>query len=100
MRVWVLAVIAAVACMPAYAQSARSEADRQDSRMGLPSAGTEGANNGVGTAGSIDGQEGKASSTVSGVAGSGTSINTQGSNRGAGGAVENDPAQGGGQQRQ
>jgi hypothetical protein len=67
--------------------------------MGLPTGSGAGANNGVGTQGSLDSSPGKASSSVAGVNGSGTSFGGNGSAKGTGGAIESDPTQGGGQQR-
>lgn len=54
-----------------------------------------GANNGVGTAGSLDANPGKASSTVSGVSGGKTGFGAGSSSQGAGGKVESDPTLGG-----
>ena len=53
-----------------------------------------GANNGVGTAGSLDANPGKASSTGSGMSGGTTDFGT-GSSQGAGGKMESDPTLGG-----
>lgn len=54
-----------------------------------------GANNGVGTAGSLDSNPGKASSTVTGTNGGKTDFGAGGSNQGAGGKMESDPTLGG-----
>jgi len=72
-------------------------ADKGKATMGLPAAGTQGANNGVGTEGSINGQNGTASSTVAGAPGGTTPFKSNGN---ASGPMESDPAQGGGQQKQ
>ena len=95
MRFLLLAIPAVVVVgAAAQAQPKPSEADRQSSTMGPPSGNREGANNGIGTSGSIAGNDGKATSR----AGS-TPFNAEGGNKGAGGTMENDPALGGGQQQ-
>lgn len=71
--------------------------ESQSSTMAPPSGNRDGANNGIGTSGSLDHNDGTASSTVNG-ANSPVARGAQGSNRGAGGAIENDPALGGGKQ--
>jgi hypothetical protein len=93
MRYVVLAVLALAVAAPAGAQPKSTEAGSQSSNMGPPAGDRSGASNGVGTAGSITGNEGKATSSAAT-----TGFNAQGSNRGAGGTMENDPALGGGQQ--
>ncbi len=83
----------------ASAQAASSEAKNQSSNM-APATGNNGvANNGVGTDGSLDHDHGKASSTVAGMGGAKAGTGGD-SSKASGGPVENDPALGGGKQRQ
>jgi hypothetical protein len=70
-----------------------SEANHQSSPMTPPSGNTGPANNGPGTAGSLAHNAGSASSKASP-----STIKTDGSNSGASGPKENDPALGGGAQ--
>lgn len=79
---------------PAASKPDQSEASHQDSSMGPATGNRDGANNGVGTQGSLDSSPGKASSTVVGVHGGKTGIGS-GSSTGAGGPLESDPTQGG-----
>jgi hypothetical protein len=76
----------------AHAQS-NSEATHQSSPMAPPSGNTGPANNGAGTAGSLTHDAGSASSKATP-----STIKTDGSNSGASGPKENDPALGGGSQ--
>lgn len=100
-RLAVLTVAAAGFVAVAQAQPVPDKsADKGKETMGLPATDTAGANNGVGTAGSINGQNGSATSTVTGAAGGGTPFKGGEAGKGASGPMESDPAQGGGQQRQ
>lgn len=76
------------------------ELNHQDSNMGSGSGNTGGANNGVGTQGSLDHDAGKASSTVAGVKGGTTSFGGGESSKATGQKLESDPSQGGGKQHQ
>ena len=84
---------------PAATRPNQSESSHQDSPMGPATANQDSGNNGVGTLGSLDSSPGKATSTVAGVNGGKTGIGG-GSSKGAGGAIESDPAQGGTQKPQ
>lgn len=82
--------------VPAMAQPARPPGEPNSSNMAPPSGNRDGANNGVGTAGSINGNNGTASSTIDG---SNSSVaHPTPANVGAAGPLENDPALGGGSQ--
>ena len=81
----------------AWAQAPSSEAARQSSNMGPATGNNQGANNGVGTEGSLDQDRGKASSTVAGMGGK-AAVGNGNTGKVTGGAVESDPAQGGGTQ--
>ena len=83
---------------PALAQTGKAPGEKDSSNMGPSSGNTGGANNGVGTSGSLDHDAGKASSTVAGVNGGKTSFGGGASAPGAGGKIESDPTQGGGDQ--
>ena len=81
----------------AWAQAPSNEAAHQSSNMG-PATGNKGdANNGVGTDGSLEQDHGKASSTVAGMGGK-AAVGGGNTGKVSGGAVESDPAQGGGTQ--
>ena len=76
----------------------KTPGEAESSNMG-PGTGNNGtANNGVGNSGSLDHDNGSASSTVAGVNGSKTGFGGNTVKPGAGGALETDPAQGGGKQ--
>ncbi len=81
----------------AFAQTGKAPGEKESSNMGPSSGNTGAASNGVGTSGSLDSSPGKASSTVMGVNGGKTGYGG-GSSTGAGGTIENEPAQGGGNQ--
>ncbi len=84
---------------PAATRPDQSEASHQNSPMGPATANQDSGNNGAGTLGSLDSSPGKATSTVAGVNGGTTGIGG-GSSKGAGGAVESDPTQGGSKRTQ
>ncbi len=84
---------------PAATRPDQSEASHQNSPMGPATANQDSGNNGVGTLGSLDSSPGKATSTVAGVDGGKTGIGG-GSSKGAAGAIESDPTQGGGKKTQ
>ncbi len=79
----------------ASAQTGKAPGETNSSNMGPATGNNAGANNGVGTAGSLDHDAGSASSTVTGVNGGKTNFGGSAS-KPAGGEMESDPAQGGG----
>lgn len=90
--------VSGVAIRPALAQTGKAPGEKESSSMAPSSGNTGAANNGVGTSGSLDHDAGKASSTVAGVNGGKTGFGGGNSLAGAGGKIEGDPAQGGGNQ--
>jgi len=90
-------LIGLVLAGPAVAQLPAPAGTEQGSRMGLPNGNISGANNGVGTEGSLDRNAGKATSTVAGVRGGTASFGA--SDGGHAKPAENDPAIGGGDQK-
>ena len=98
-RFVVLTILAASSVVVAQGQPVpNNSSDKGKETMGLPATGTAGANNGVGTAGSISGQNGSATSTVT--APGATPFKGAESGKGASGSMESDPALGGRQQHQ
>ncbi len=102
MRTWNCAVAAGflVCAMSGAALAQPKPAEPQSSNMGPPSGNRDGASNGIGTSGSLTGNNGSASSTVnSGNSSAAPAAVGGGSSSGAGGPIENDPALGGGAQK-
>lgn len=95
-RVIALSSLLMLGLATASAQTSTSETGHQSSNMGPATGNRDGANNGVGTEGSLDHDAGKASSTVSGMNGS-TGLGGAKS-QGSTAKVEGDPTQGGGTQ--
>jgi hypothetical protein len=96
-RVIALSGLLMLGLATASAQTSTGETGHQSSNMGPATGNRDGANNGVGTEGSLDHDAGKASSTVSGMNGSNTSFGGAKS-QGSTAKVEGDPTQGGGGQ--
>jgi hypothetical protein len=71
------------------------ESTNESAKMGPATGNNEGANNGVGTAGSLDHDAGTASSTVSGMKGGATGFGGGTPSRDSAAKVEGDPALGG-----
>lgn len=90
-------IVAGPGLRAAWAQAPSNEAAHQSSDMGPATGNNQGANNGVGTDGSLEQDHGKASSTVAGMGGK-ARVGGGNSGKVTGSAVESDPAQGGGTQ--
>lgn len=77
-------------------ETSKLPGEAESSSMGPASGNKDGANNGVGTAGSLDHDAGTASSTVAGVNGGKTGFGGNTIKPDKGNEVETDPTQGGG----
>ncbi len=77
------------------AQTSKAPGEAGSNNMGPATGNTDKANNGIGTAGSLDHDAGSASSTVAGVNGGKTGFGGNTIKPDKGNEVETDPAQGG-----
>lgn len=92
----VAALILALSMHTAAAQSGKPSGEAGSSNMGPATGNKDNANNGIGTAGSLDHDAGSASSTVAGMNGSKTGFGGNTVKPNKGNEVETDPTQGGG----